>query len=101
MTMGSASKRGEGAVEELGGKIKAGIGKAIGNEQMELEGRAKQMKGVAKQEGAKAAERTKGKVDELIGRGKDVVGGVVDDEELEAEGRAQEALGRARQELNR
>ena len=51
--MGNATvKRGEGAVEELGGKIKAGVGKAIGNEQMELEGRAKQAKGVAKQEAA-------------------------------------------------
>jgi uncharacterized protein YjbJ (UPF0337 family) len=99
--MGTASKRGEGAVEELGGKIKAGVGKLIGNEQMELEGRAKELKGVAKQEGAKAAERGKGKVDELIGKAKDGVGDLLDDEELEAEGRAQEQLGKARQELNR
>jgi uncharacterized protein YjbJ (UPF0337 family) len=99
--MGTASKRGEGAVEELGGKIKAGVGKLIGNEQMELEGRAKELKGVAKQEGAKAAERGKGKVDELIGKAKDGVGDLIDDDELETEGQAQEALGKARQELNR
>jgi uncharacterized protein YjbJ (UPF0337 family) len=99
--MGTAGKRTEGAVEELGGKIKAGVGKLIGNEQMELEGRAKQMKGVAKQEGAKAVERGKGKIDELVGRAKDAAGDLIDDEDLEAEGRAQEELGRARQELNR
>jgi uncharacterized protein YjbJ (UPF0337 family) len=99
--MGTAGKRTEGAVEELGGKIKAGVGKLIGNEQMELEGRAKELKGVAKQEGAKAAERGKGKVDELIGKAKDGAGDLLDDEELEAEGRAQETLGKARQELNR
>lgn len=99
--MGTAGKRTEGAVEELGGKIKAGVGKLIGNEQMELEGRAKELKGVAKQEGAKAVERGKGKVDEVIGRAKDGVGDLIDDEELEAEGRAQETLGKARQELNR
>ena len=101
MFMSSESKRGEGAIEELGGKIKAGVGKLIGNEQMELEGRAKQLKGAAKQEGAKAAARTKGKVDELVGKAKDGAGILLDDEELEAEGRAQEALGKARQELNR
>jgi uncharacterized protein YjbJ (UPF0337 family) len=99
--MGTTSKRTEGAVEELGGKIKAGVGKLIGNEQMELEGRAKELKGAAKQEGAKAVERGKGKVDELVGAAKDGIGGVVDDEELEAEGQAQETLGKARQELNR
>ena len=94
-------KRGEGAAEELGGKIKAGVGKVIGNEQMELEGRAKQAKGVAKQETAKASERVKGKIEEGIGAVKNRVGAVIDDDELEAEGAAQEALGEARQDLNR
>lgn len=100
--MGNATiKRGEGAAEELGGKIKAGIGKVIGNEQMELEGRAKQAKGVAKQEAAKAGERVKGKVEEVVGKVKDRVGAVLDDDEMELEGRAQEAKGQARQDLNR
>lgn len=99
--MSNATKRGEGAAEELGGKIKAGVGKVIGNEQMELEGRAKQAKGVAKQEAAKASERVKGKIEEGIGAVKNRVGAVIDDDELEAEGAAQETLGEARQELNR
>jgi uncharacterized protein YjbJ (UPF0337 family) len=94
-------KRGEGAAEELGGKIKAGVGKLIDNEQMELEGRAKQAKGVAKQEAAKASERVKGKIEETVGMVKDRVGAVLDDDELEVEGRAQEAKGQARQDLNR
>ena len=94
-------KRGEGAVEELGGKIKAGVGKAIGNEQMELEGRAKQAKGVAKQEAAKATERVKGKIQEGVGKIKQRVGEALDDDETEIEGEAKEAEGRARQELNR
>jgi uncharacterized protein YjbJ (UPF0337 family) len=94
-------KRGEGAVEELGGKIKAGVGKAIGNEQMELEGRAKQAKGVAKQETAKAGERVKGKIEQGIGRVKSTIGAALDDDDLEAEGDAQETLGEARHELNR
>jgi uncharacterized protein YjbJ (UPF0337 family) len=39
--MSNASKRGEGAAEELGGKLKKGIGQLIGNEQMEDEGKLK------------------------------------------------------------
>ena len=52
--MGNVTNRGEGAAEEVGGKIKQGIGKVIGNEQMEAEGLAKEKKGEAKQEAAKA-----------------------------------------------
>src|SRR5438309_820479 len=39
--MGNETNRGEGAAEELGGKIKKNVGKVIGNEQMEAEGKAK------------------------------------------------------------
>ena len=63
--MSNASKRGEGAVEELGGKIKQTVGSVIGNDKMEAEGHAKKVEGHGKQEAAKAAERVKGKVDEI------------------------------------
>jgi len=53
--MSNASKRDEGAAEKLGGKIKGGIGRLVGNERMEAEGEAKEAKGRAKQEVAKAA----------------------------------------------
>ena len=43
--MGNAADRGEGAAEELGGKIKKTVGSVIGNEQMEAEGKAKQAEG--------------------------------------------------------
>ncbi len=65
--MSNASNRGEGAAEELGGKIKKAVGKVIGNEQMEAEGKAKELKGEARQESAKAGERVKGKVEERPG----------------------------------
>src|SRR6476469_6466554 len=48
--MSNASTRSEGKGEELGGKIKAGVGKLIGNEQMEAEGRAQELEGEARQE---------------------------------------------------
>lgn len=99
--MSNTSKRVEGAVEEIGGKIKGSLGKLTGNERMEAEGRATELKGQAKQEAAKAAERTKGKFEEVVGGAKSVVGDVVDNDELEAEGDAQRLQGKARQEANR
>ena len=98
--MSNQSKRAEGAAEELGGKIKKGIGKVIGNEQMEAEGIVKEKKGEAKQESAKASERTKGKVQEVVGAVKNRVGAVIDDEEMQAEGKAKELEGEARQKAN-
>ena len=47
--MSNASKRAEGEAEKLGGKIKGSIGKLIGNEQMQAEGRAKELVGEARQ----------------------------------------------------
>ena len=98
--MSNQSKRAEGAAEELGGKIKKGIGKVIGNEQMEAEGIVKEKKGEAQQEAAKSAERTKGKVEEIVGAVKNRVGAVIDNEELQAEGKAKELEGEARQKAN-
>jgi uncharacterized protein YjbJ (UPF0337 family) len=99
--MSNQSKRAEGAAEEIGGKIKKGIGQIIGNEQMEAEGKVKEEKGDAKQEAAKAAERTKGKVQEAVGAVKNRVGAVIDNEQMQAEGRAKELEGEARQKSNK
>ncbi len=43
--MSNTSDRNEGAAEELGGKIKKGLGQLLGDEQMEAEGRAKELRG--------------------------------------------------------
>src|SRR5882672_6427820 len=53
--MSSASKRTEGAAEKLGGKIKGGIGRLVGNERMQVEGAVNEAKGRAKHEAAKAS----------------------------------------------
>ena len=98
--MGNVSNRGEGVAEQVGGKIKQGIGKVIGNEQMEAEGKAKELKGEAREESAKAGERTKGKVEEVTGAIKNRVGAVIDNEQMEAEGMAKELKGEARQKAN-
>ncbi len=99
--MSNATKRGEGAAEELGGKIKATVGKVIGNEQMEAEGNLKELKGKSKQEAAKAGERVKGKVEEVVGAVKNRVGAVIDNEQMQAEGKVKELKGQARQIANK
>jgi uncharacterized protein YjbJ (UPF0337 family) len=99
--MSNASKRAEGTAEKVGGKIKGAIGKLIGNEQMQAEGKAKELKGTAKVESAKAAERAKGQIEEAAGAVKNRVGAVVDNEQMQAEGKAKELQGEARQRANR
>lgn len=98
--MSNASKRGEGAAEELGGKIKKGVGKLIGNDQMVAEGKLKELKGKAEQEVAKASERVKGKLEEIGGAIKNRVGKVIDNEQMAAEGKLKELAGEARQKAN-
>jgi uncharacterized protein YjbJ (UPF0337 family) len=99
--MSNVSRRSEGAAERLGGKIKRSIGKLIGNEQMEAEGRAKELSGTAKVESAKAAERAKGHVQEVAGAAKNRVGAVIDNEQMQVEGKAKELEGEARRKANR
>ncbi|MDX2052821.1 MAG: CsbD family protein [Polyangiaceae bacterium] len=99
--MNNASRRSEGVAEKLGGKVKGAVGKLIGNERMEAEGKVKELKGKAREEAAKASERTKGKVEQISGAVKNRVGAVIDNEQMQAEGKARELKGQARQKINR
>jgi len=99
--MSNESKRITGAAEELGGKIKGAVGKLIGNEQMQAEGKVAEIKGEATQKAAKLAERVKGKVEEVAGAVKKHLGDALDDEEMEAEGKLKQTMGEARQSLNK
>jgi uncharacterized protein YjbJ (UPF0337 family) len=98
--MSNESNKGQGAAQQVGGRIKAGIGKLIGNEQMEAEGKAKALEGKAREESAKAAERGKGKIEEVVGAVKNRVGAVIDNQQMEAEGKVKELKGEARQKAN-
>ena len=99
--MSSASKRSEGAAEKLGGKIKGGIGRLVGNQRMAAEGDAKEAKGRAKEEAMKAVERGKGKVEEATGALKNRVGAVLGNGKMQVTGKARELKGQARQVANR
>ena len=99
--MSNASKRAEGAAEEFGGKIKETVGKVIGSERIQTEGRANKLKGQAKQDSAKSAERTKGKIEQITGAVKKRVGAVIDNDRMKSEGREKERQGEVRQKANR
>jgi uncharacterized protein YjbJ (UPF0337 family) len=66
--MSTSSTRTKGKVQELTGRAKARLGGIIGNQQMEVEGTAKTIKGKAMQEAAKATGRARGAVEEVKGR---------------------------------
>lgn len=95
------NNRVEGKIVEIGGAIKKGVGQLIGNEQMELEGGAKELKGQAEQKAAMARQRTKGAVEELKGGMKKHVGRVIDNEQMEIEGKLEELQGQIRQKSNK
>jgi uncharacterized protein YjbJ (UPF0337 family) len=99
--MSNESNKSEGTAEKIGGAIKKGVGALIGDEQMEAEGRAKELQGEARQEAAKANERTKGKVEEVAGAIKNRVGHIIDNDKMAAEGKAKELKGEERQEENK
>ena len=98
--MGQMKKRAEGAVEEVVGKVKKGIGAALGNEKLEAQGRAEELGGRDQQESAKRVERAKGTAEELYGKAKAAVGDAIDDEKIQIEGEATKLKGQARQAAN-
>ncbi len=99
--MSNQSNKAEGVAQQVGGKIKGAIGKVIGNEQMEAEGKAKALEGEAREKSAKGAERVKGKIEKVVGAVKNRIGHVIDDEKMAAEGKATELKGEKRENSNR
>jgi uncharacterized protein YjbJ (UPF0337 family) len=57
--MGSVTDKAKGLANQAGGKLKEGVGKAIGNEQMQAEGLAQQVKGKVQQKVGEAKETVK------------------------------------------
>lgn len=99
--MSNNTDRAKGKLEEIGGTIQKGVGKAIGNKEMELKGAAHEAKGKGKQAIAKAGERVKGAVEQVVGSVKAGVGDAVGNDRLHAEGKAENAKGKLRNEFNK
>ena len=97
----NASKRAAGAAKQLHGKVKKTVGRLVGSERLEAEGRARELAGRDEKETAKAMERTKGAVEDVAGRVQSAAGDLVDDPEMSARGQLRKAKGKARQAVNR
>ncbi len=69
--MGSMTDKVKGVANQAGGKIKEGVGKAIGNEQMQVEGMAQQVKGKAQQTVGEAKSAIKDLADKVADRAHD------------------------------
>jgi uncharacterized protein YjbJ (UPF0337 family) len=57
--MGSTTDKIKGVANQVGGKVKEGVGKVIGNEQMEAEGIGQQIKGKVQQKVGETKEAVK------------------------------------------
>lgn len=57
--MGSTTDKVKGVANQVGGKVKETVGKAIGNEQMEAEGLGQQVKGKVQQKVGEAKDAVK------------------------------------------
>jgi uncharacterized protein YjbJ (UPF0337 family) len=99
--MKNASKRASGTAKELHGKVKKTVGRLVGSERLQAEGRARELAGRDEKETAKARERVKGAVEEVAGRVQSAAGDLIDDPETQARGRFRNVKGKARQAANR
>jgi uncharacterized protein YjbJ (UPF0337 family) len=100
LTMNTASKRTEGSAEEFLGWVENVTGRLIGNEEMMVAGKARQLKGKATKEAAKGVERAKGNVERVVGAVKYRVGALLGNRSLQAKGAATAVTGEARQQAN-
>jgi uncharacterized protein YjbJ (UPF0337 family) len=78
----------EDRLHELKGNVKQGVGKVIGNEEMQAEGRAEHDTAHAAREAKGMANQVKGRIEEGVGR-------VTGNEETEARGVADRLKGDA------
>jgi len=99
--MKNVAKRSKGAAEEIQGKIKGSVGKLFGNERMQVEGRAKELKVKGRQASAKMVERAQGTAEQLAGVVQGRVGAALGNERLQIAGKGKEVEGKTRQRLNR
>ena len=74
-------------IDELKGAVKKTVGKATGDEDLEVEGQAEQT-------AAKATRKTKGAANQTVGGVKAKAGDVLDDESLYAAGETQKGKGK-------
>ena len=99
--MNDRDERSEGTAEKIGGKLKKGLGRVLGNRRLEAKGRAAELKGTARVSAAKSRQRAKGSFEKATGAAKNRVGRLIGNERMIAEGKVRELTGEARRKANR
>ena len=94
------NSRARGRNQAIAGKVKQGLGKLIGNKQMEAEGTIEVIRGEADEASVKASERAIGAGQELGGTLKHAIGDLIENPELAIEGQAEAIKGKHRQDDN-
>jgi uncharacterized protein YjbJ (UPF0337 family) len=97
----ATTTRAKGKLHELKGRAKAGVGKLLGNERMQIEGRAEATGSRAQQAVTKAGERLQGGAEVLGGAAEKGLGAATGDKRMEARGAKTKQKGKARQHLNK
>jgi uncharacterized protein YjbJ (UPF0337 family) len=99
--MSDKTVRLQGKLEGIRGTLEKAVGHLIGDERIEVAGRARELDGQAHQERAKARERLKGAIEEAAGAIEQKVGHLLENEGLVAAGKLVEVTGKARQASNK
>ena len=97
MDKSKTTQRIEDKVTELGGALQKNVGVLLGDEQMELEGKVREIDGKARREAHEALENAEGYAQEVAGNLQNRLGTATHDERMAAEGRLMELKGQSRQ----
>lgn len=89
-----------GYTDQTMGGLKENAGWAMGNKQMEAEGKARRAKGDAEVEAARAEQKAIGEKDKFKGNIKETTGNILGNEQWQAEGKAERLQGEARDKTN-
>ncbi|CAG8687241.1 28584_t:CDS:2 [Dentiscutata erythropus] len=90
----------DATLKYYGGAAKETLGKVVGSEKMEAEGREKKIEGNDEYDGAKTAGKAEGAKDEAAGGIKKSTGDTLGDTKMRVEGKATELKGQAERKAN-
>lgn len=98
MTTGEKAKA---AAQSTKGKVKEGVGRAVGNERMTAEGRTDQAAGRVRHDTAQAKESVKQTAHGASGKVKETAGKAVGNESLTVKGKAEQLAAKAKKKINK
>ncbi|CAG8696024.1 7550_t:CDS:2 [Gigaspora margarita] len=90
----------DATLKYYGGATKETVGKTVGSDKMEAEGRERKIEGQSEYEAAKATGKTEGDKDQKSGEVKKATGNTIGDTQMKAEGKATEMKGQAERKVN-